>query len=401
MGTASPRDDSAFASATSLAAEFRRRHGADPESIWFSPGRVNTMGAHLDYNGGPVMPCAIDRGTLVALRRRADGRATIASTSFEGELSFEVRAPPPRAGRWSDYPLGVLHALLARLRSEGREPSGVDLLYGGDLPIGAGLSSSASICVGTARALSEAFELESSDLQVVEAALLAERGFVGVRCGIMDPYAVAMARPGALLWLDCKDASWTSVPLDLESVSIAVLDTHVRRELAQVAFNERVQQCSAAFEVLRTLQPAATCLRDIERATLERARPLLEPPLASRAAHVVEEVARTFEARDALLAGDVAGFGARMTAAHASLRANFEVSVRELDLLVECATSVPGVHGARLTGAGFGGCVVALLARGAEQELREACGAPFAGLHGWRPSIEVYRPGGGPRRLAR
>jgi galactokinase len=178
-----------------------------------------------------------------------------------------------------------------------------------------------------------------------------------------------------------------------------VLDTHVRRELAQVAFNERVQQCAAAFEVLRTLQPAATCLRDIERDTLERARPLLEPPLAARAAHVVEEVARTFEARAALLAGDVAAFGARMTAAHASLRGNFEVSVRELDLLVERATSVQGVHGARLTGAGFGGCVVALLARAAEPALREACGASFEALHGWRPSVEVYRPGGGPRRI--
>lgn len=381
---------------------FAERFGRAPATAWFSPGRVNTMGAHLDYNGGPVMPCAIDRGTWIALAPRTDGRVRLASSAFADSLEWPLAAlPARREQRWSDYPLGVLHALLslAAARPGAARPAGFDALFGGDLPIGAGLSSSASVCVGTARAVAQAWGLELSDEDAVETALLAERGFVGVRCGIMDPYAVAMARPGALLWLDCRDRSWESVPLDLDAVSIAVADTQVRRELAQSAFNERVQQCASAFEVLRSLQPAATCLRDISRATLARGASLLEEPLGARARHVVDEVERTFAARDALRRGDLAGFGAAMTAAHRSLRDLFEVSVPELDCLVDAAVAVEGVHGARLTGAGFGGCVVVLLRRGREEALRAACESAFEARYGRRPPIEVYRPGGGPARI--
>lgn len=381
---------------------FAERFGRKPASAWFSPGRVNTMGAHLDYNGGPVMPCAIDRGTWIALAPRADGKVRLASAAFRDALEWPLAAlPARREERWSDYPLGVLRALqaLVAARPGSAQPAGFDALFGGDLPIGAGLSSSASICVGTARAVADAWALELSDEEAVETALLAERGFVGVRCGIMDPYAVAMARPGALLWLDCRDRSFESVPLDLDAVSIAVVDTQVRRELAQSAFNERVQQCACAFELLRTLQPAATCLRDIDRATLARGAALLEEPLRARAQHVVDEVERTFAARDALRRGDLAGFGAAMTAAHRSLRDLFEVSVPELDCIVDAAVEVDGVHGARLTGAGFGGCVVVLLQRGREDALREACSRVFEARHGRRPPIEVYRPAGGPERV--
>ncbi len=374
---------------------FQRRFGASPSAVWFSPGRVNTMGAHLDYNGGPVMPCAIDRGTFVALRLRSDGVVRMASSSFETVLEWPLAAlPTRREQRWSDYPLGVLQALLARAEA----PPGFDILYGGDLAIGAGLSSSASVCVGTARAVAEAWGLTLSAEAVVETALLAERGFVGVRCGIMDPYAIAMARSGSLLWLDCRDRSWESVPLDLDAVSIAVADTQVRRELAQSAFNERVQQCASAFEVLRTLQPEATCLRDITRATYLRGKSMLEAPLALRAQHVVDEVERTFAARAALQRGDVSGFGAAMTAAHHSLRDLFEVSVPELDCLVDAACGVSGVHGSRLTGAGFGGCVVVLLQRGREDAVREACTQAFARRFQREPLIEIYRPSGGPVR---
>jgi galactokinase len=378
----------------------RRFGGGEPPRLWFSPGRVNLMGAHLDYNGGPVMPTAIDRGTFFALRPRSDGRVRLASTLDPGELEFEVRSPPQApARRWWDYPVGVFGELVLRARERGQPADGFDLLFGGNLPVGAGLSSSASICVGTALALADAWGLGLERLELVYVALAAERGFVGVQCGLMDPFAVGLARAGSLLWLDCKDASSAWMPLDASRHSIAVADTLVRRELAQGAFNERVRQCSRAFAELAPHQPGASCLRDIRLETLEARRGALDPLLARRAEHVVREVARTFAARDALLRGDLAGFGAEMTRAHASLRTLFEVSVPELDTLVEAASACAGVLGARLTGAGFGGCVVVLLQRGSEVELQARLQAAFQARFGRAPVVEFFGGDEGPREF--
>jgi galactokinase len=370
--------------------------GVPPPRLWFAPGRVNLMGAHLDYNGGPVMPTAIDRGTFLALRARSDGRVRLASTLEPGEIEFELRElPEAPARRWWDYPVGVLR----ELRGRTRDPRGFELLFGGNLPVGAGLSSSASICVGTALALSQHWGLSLARLELVQAALAAERGYVGVQCGIMDPYAVGLARAGSLLWLDCKDATSAWMPLDAARCSIAVADTLVRRELAQGAFNERVRQCAQAFAALAPHQPGASCLRDIRLETLEARRGALDPLLARRAEHVLREVARTFAARDALEAGDLAGFGAEMTRAHASLRTLFEVSVPELDTLVDAAAGCEGVLGARLTGAGFGGCVVVLLQRGAEPELQARLQREFQARFGRAPSVEFFGGDEGPREI--
>lgn len=371
--------------------------------LFFAPGRVNLMGAHLDYNGGPVMPTAIDRGTFLAARPRADRRVVFASLREAGRQAFSLdELPDERTGSWADYPLGVLRSCLARQRASGRgEAGGVEILFGGNLPVGAGLSSSASICVGTAAALDALWELGEEPLERVESALEAERGFVGVQCGIMDPYAVGLARPGHLLWLDCKDRSWEHLPLDFSRLALAVADTGVRRELAEGAFNERVAECGRAFTELRVHAPNATCLRDIPPAVLEEHRGELLPAVAMRAEHVLREVERTFDAREALLAGDPARFGAAMTAAHASLRDHFEVSCAELDRLVEDATSVPGVLGSRLTGAGFGGCSVILLERGAEEDLRAALDAGFRGAFGRTPRLELFHGDRGPREVMR
>ena len=361
---------------------------------FFSPGRVNLMGAHLDYNGGPVMPMAIDRGTFLAVRERSDDQVCLRSTSEEGEFRFHLPHPPAtRAGRWSDYPCGVV-------RSLGRGATrGLEILFGGNLPVGAGLSSSASICVGTAYALDQVWGLGLQPGERVGAALDAERGFVGVQCGIMDPYAVGLARQGHLLWLDCKDASWEHLPIDHGVVRVAVADTLVRRELAQGAFNRRVEEAGRAFGELRRHAPEASCLRDVTLDVLERHGDDLEPTLRARATHVVHEVRRTFQAREALLAGDVASFGARMLESHASLRDFYDVSVPELDCLVESAAAESGVLGARLTGAGFGGCVVILLERGAEPAL-ERVRERFARRFGREPRIELFGGDSGPRELA-
>jgi len=369
---------------------------ADRLRLFFAPGRVNLMGAHLDYNGGPVMPLAIDRGTFLAVRRRPDRRLRMRSTLDPRELVLDLgEVVPPRAGRWFDYPAGVLRELLAA----GGEGPGIDVLFGGNLPIGAGLSSSASICVGTAFALDSVWELSLSPEARVEAALAAERGYVGVRCGIMDPFAVGLAREGHVLWLDCKDRSTRHIPLDSGAVRVAVADTGVRRELAWGAFNQRVAEARAAFEALARHVPGAVCLRDIPLATLERHAQELDPVVARRAEHVLREVQRTFEARDALLAGDLCAFGRRMLEAHRSLRDLYEVSVAELDALVEAAEAEQGVLGARLTGAGFGGCVAMLLSSAAPEGTLERIAGLFARRFGASPAIEVFGGDPGPREV--
>ncbi len=376
---------------------FRERFGvgAAPR-VFFAPGRVNLMGAHLDYNGGPVMPMAIDRGTFVALAPRSDRVLRLASTLEPGAVELALDAPPPASGHWYDYPLGVVHAL----RGGGHAATcGADVLFGGNLAIGAGLSSSASITVATAFALDALWSLGLARRDHVQVALWAEREFVGVRCGIMDPHAVGLSRPGHLLWLDCRDETTEHLLLDTDAVSIAVADTGVRRELAHVAFNERVRECGEAFERLRRHVPEATCLRDVPLDVLREHEDELDATVARRARHVLEEVARTFTARDALRAGDVETFGAQMTAAHASLRELFEVSVPELDCLVDAAAACEGVLGSRLTGAGFGGCTVVLLRSGAREELESALGSAFERRFGRAPRVAVYRGDGGPREL--
>jgi len=386
------------------AAQLGSRFGpGPPPRLFFSPGRVNLMGAHLDYNGGPVMPTAVDRGTFIAVRASRVKKLRLASTldgaTLEVDLSTVGRQ---RTGWWVDYPLGVaLEVLdLVRHRASIGALAGLDVLFGGDLPIGAGLSSSASICVGTGFALDQMWNLGLARMDLVQAALRAERGFVGVQCGIMDPYAVGLAREGQLLWLDCKDASSAYIPIDATKYRIAVADTLVRRELAQVAFNERVRQCREAFEQLRRHQPDGTCLRDIRLETFEAHRRELDPHVSRRAEHVVREVARTFAARDALARGEVAGLGAEMFRAHDSLRDLFEVSVPELDQLVASAAICRGVLGARLTGAGFGGCVVILLEADAGPGAADRIAFDFERRFGRRPSIELYGGDAGPREVA-
>ncbi len=378
---------------------FSDRFGSGaPPRLFFSPGRVNLMGAHLDYNGGQVIPMAIDRGTFLALRPRSDGRVLLASTWSPEAFEWHGDALPGTAlGQWVDYPLGVLLGFAQRTE----RLAGLELLFGGNLPIGAGLSSSASLTVGTAYALDLTYATGLTALDRVRLALEAERNFVGVQCGIMDPFAVGLAREGHLLMLDCKDETYEHLPLDPEQTVVGVADTGVRRELAQTEFNRRVGECRAAFDALRVHCPGATCLRDIPPEVLRRHEADLPADIVKRARHVLDEVARTGSARRALLAGDTQTFGAMMTAAHESLRDLYEVSVPELDHLVEIASGCPSVLGARLTGAGFGGCVVFLVRAGGERELADCIASAYPQRFGLLPDVAFFRGDRGPREIAR
>ncbi|MEZ5974346.1 MAG: galactokinase, partial [Planctomycetota bacterium] len=347
---------------------------------------MNLFGGHLDYNGGPVMPTAIDRGTFLAVRPRTDRVLRLESQLDSQGLQFDLdRVPTDRSHRWVDYPVGVIRELLQRHRDGGSDTElcGLDVLFGGNLPVGAGLSSSASICVGTAFALTEIWGLDLSRLDQVDCALQAEREFVGVQCGIMDPYAIGLARPGHLLWLDCKDRSFEHLPVDFDALAIVVANSGVQRELAASEFNKRVRQCAKAFETLAPHVPGAQVLRDVRPEELETHRHRLEPTLARRAEHVVQEVGRTMQARQALEQGDYVKLGALMTTTHRSLRDLFEVSSPELDLLVQAATECAPCFGSRLTGAGFGGCTVMLVDPAGVQEVVEHVQQRYRDEKGW------------------
>ncbi|MDF1839056.1 MAG: galactokinase [Planctomycetota bacterium] len=384
---------------------FYSRMGEGPQTVrlFFSPGRVNLFGGHLDYNGGPVMPTAIDRGTFLAIRPREDGVIHLQSRLDSQGLEFVLgQEPRTKSGRWVDYPVGVIRELLTHWNAGGaaRPVCGLDILYGGNLPVGAGLSSSASICVGTAFALNEVWQLGLDRRSQVQCALDAEREFVGVQCGIMDPFAIGLAKPGHLLWLDCKDESFEHLPIDFEELSIVVANSGVQRELAAGEFNKRVMQCSQAFEAMKKHVPGAKCMRDVDPASFEEHRSELEPVLEKRATHVVAEVVRTFAARQALVDGDYERLGQFMTETHRSLRDNFEVSSPELDLLVEAALEVDGCYGSRLTGAGFGGCTVIMAHPDAVSEVAAHVRKRYSAEKGWMPDVEVFHGDEGPREVS-
>ncbi|MFT4539963.1 MAG: galactokinase [Planctomycetota bacterium] len=379
------------------ATELERRFGpGGPWRSFFSPGRVNLFGAHLDYNGGPVMPTAIDRGTFISLREGRPSRLRLASTLDDTNFDIGLdELPDSPQGGWYDYPIGVVRTMRFALGAD--RIGGIDVMFGGDLPIGAGLSSSASICVGFAFALNEFFDLGLDPIARIGAALDAERGYVGVQCGIMDPYAVGLAKPNHVLWLECKSGVYEHVPLDFERVAIGVADTGVRRELAQGEFNKRVAECAAAYEGLKAFDPQASCLAQISPAVLEEHAGSLDEALRRRALHVVHENARAYEARAALERGDLAALGDNMLRTHASLRELYEVSCHELDVLVEAAGSSSAIFGGRLTGAGFGGCVVILADPNRKELAREDLTRAFVDALGREPVIEFFGGDAGPR----
>jgi galactokinase len=352
----------------------------DVEVVVRSPGRVNLIGEHTDHNEGWVLPAAIDRGTDVVARRRTDRVLHVRS----GSLGFTDEAGlddlDPAAGpAWARYVRGTAALLLAA----GVDLPGADLHLDGDLPIGGGLSSSASVELGVATAL---LALAGESMDPTDLARLGQRvenEVVGVASGLMDQLAVAWGKRGHALLIDCRSAAVEPVPLP-DDVRLLVLDSAVPRQLAESGYNERRAECERALLALRATRPGITALRDVSSAEVEAAAGLLDPVAFRRARHVATEDERVLVAADALRRGALAEVGALLVASHASLRDDFEVSVPELDALVDIAVATPGVQGARLTGAGFGGCALALVEPAAVDDAaaevvaryREATGRP-------------------------
>ncbi len=341
---------------TRLHVAFRRQFGASPTHCARAPGRVNLIGEHTDYNDGFVLPMAVDRHIWVAFAPRDDRRARLWSVDFGQGSAFglDAIARDPSAP-WSDYVRGVAWALTEK----GIALRGMDAAIHGTVPIGAGLSSSAALEVAAALAFlaSSGESVPLPDLAL--ACQRAENEFVGNRCGIMDQFVSALGRAGHALFLDCRTLEHQHVPLP-QGYRIVVANSNVRRALVDSAYNERRAQCE---EAARTLGVRA--LRDADEAMLGSAKARMSEVVYRRARHVVAENARVLRAVDAMRRGDADTFGALMDASHASLRDDYEVSCRELDALVDIARRLPGCLGARMTGAGFGGCTVNLVEAGA------------------------------------
>jgi galactokinase len=370
---------------------FSERFWRPVEHVVRAPGRVNLIGEHTDYNDGFVLPVAIERDMMVALAPRADREVNLYSLDFGEAATFsldEMRKDEEHA--WSNYARGVAQ----ELQQAGVSLVGLDAVTQGNVPIGAGLSSSAAFEVAMALAFILAAGAPLDRVQVALIAQRAENRFVGMQCGIMDQFVSALGEAGHALFIDTRDLSHRAVPLP-EGVRVVICDTMTRRGLVGSAYNERRRQCEEAVRILQGVLPGIRALRDVTAGDLARYGHLLPPVVLKRARHVVTENARVLDAIRALEAGRPEEFGRLMDASHASLRDDFEVSSPELNLMVEVARGAPGCLGARMTGAGFGGATVNLVREGQVQAFVEAVGAGYQARTGLKPEITVTRAAAG------
>ncbi len=361
-----------------------------------APGRVNLIGEHTDYNDGFVLPVAIDLGISIALLPTGDGRVelTLAESGQRGVL--ELDAPGGRRGTWLDYVAGMAWALAGA----GATVTGFRGLLASDLPQAAGLSSSAALEVAAAWALSGGEPPRMDPMDLVHVVQRSENTYIGLQNGIMDQFASVFGEPGRALLLDCRSLEHRAIALPLDEVALVVCHSGSSRRLEASAYNERRAQCEAAVADIAVAEPGVRSLRDVTPAMLDTARDRLDPLTARRAAHVVAENRRVLDAVAALEAGNLDEVGRLFSESHASLRDQYEVSSPELDILVEIAAATPGVVGARLTGAGFGGSTINLVRRQAVGALREAVLREYPERTGLTPRVFVVEASGGAARIA-
>ncbi|KAF6627313.1 galactokinase [Paenibacillus sp. LX16] len=385
---------------TELKKHFIEKYGESSNElrIFHAPGRVNLIGEHIDYNGGYVLPAALEFGTTLILRARNDDEIHFASTN----LSYEVSISREELGKnktdeWVDYPVGVL----VELAEKGVYPSnGYDLLYHGEIPNGAGLSSSASIEVVTGYAF---LTIEKQETDTVEIALLsqrAENNYVGVNCGIMDQFAVANGAADHAILLMCDTLEYRKVPFRTGAYKLVIGNTNKRRGLVDSAYNERRSQCAEALSILQQQEPSLEYLAQLDETRFgELQHHIADQTVRRRAQHVVEENARVLASVDALAANELAAFGQLMNASHDSLRDLYEVSCTELDVMVEEARRIPGTLGARMTGAGFGGCTVSLVHEDDVERFVKEVGEAYQTRTGLEASFYVCKAGDGVKEL--
>ena len=367
-----------------LAQKFEDLFGSRPR-IFCAPGRVNLLGEHTDYNDGFVMPCAIGFSTRVAISPRPDHRLVIRSEDFPEQLEIDIdHLPSQGTGIWSDYVLGIA----VMLKEAGHPISGASLLVRGEVPIGAGLSSSAAIEVASALAL---MSLNGTRLALPEVAKLCQRAeneFIGARVGIMDQFVSCLGRAGHALLLDCRSLEFKLIPIP-DDIRLVICNTMVKHEHSSGAYNRRREECDEGVKILRQWYPKATALRDISLEQLQQHKAAIPETVYKRCLHVVSENKRVLEGGKYLTDGDVQRFGGLMRDSHLSLRDLFEVSCKELDVMVEMAESLEGFCGGRMTGGGFGGCTVNLVKAPAASQFAGQIAERYQAATGIKPDIYV------------
>lgn len=372
--------------------------GTSNEEIkfFFSPGRVNLIGEHTDYNGGYVFPCALSFGTYLAVRKTSDPVVRMATTNFSYRAGISLDKLNEKHGdEWVNYPLGVF----SELAKKGFKAQGLEMLYSGNIPNKSGLSSSASIELVTAVALDTIYKLGYDRVELVKIGRAAENYFVGVNCGIMDQFAVGMGKKDHAIYLNCDTLDYELVPMNLTGYKLVIANTNKSRGLADSKYNERVAECQAA---VKALQPGKKIqyLAELTGAEFAQYQHLItDLTVMRRARHAVLENERTSLAVKTLKEGDLYTFGQLMNDSHDSLRYDYEVTGLELDTMVDETRKIPGVIGSRMTGAGFGGCTVSLVKDEAVENLINTVGPAYKAITGLTADFYVAEIGDGAKQI--
>ena len=381
-----------------LVAAFRAQYGNEPTVVAIGPGRVNLIGEHTDYNDGFVLPVAITRDVRIVMRPRDDSLVRIFSLEYDGWGEFDLNAIGYQKEQlWINYIQGVAQAL----QQKGLQLRGMDAVLSGNVPRASGLSSSAALEVAAAKAfMAGAGALDAlTGTQIAQAAQKAENEFVGVNCGIMDQFISVLGAPDHALLIDCRTLDYQLVPFPANA-ALVIGNTKASRSLAGSAYNERRAQCEAGVAVLQSVLPEISALRDVTSSQLEAHKALLDPVVYRRCHHVITENERVLQTVHALEQNDLVRVGQLMNASHVSLRDDYEVSSPALDVMVEAMSSVSGCYGARLTGAGFGGCAVALVEPGREQAMADAIYAQYPKATNIWPDVYTSPVSGGARTIS-
>ena len=370
------------------------------EALFFSPGRVDQIGEHTDYNGGMVFPCAITFGTYAVVSKRTDSCMRLFSNNFKEKGIIDVALQTlhyDKKDDWANYVKGVLYFL----QQEGFEiPCGLNILIEGNIPNGAGLSSSASLEVLTGTILKETFQLPISKLDIIKLSQKAENQFVGMNCGIMDQFIIGMGKKDHAIALDTGTLEYTYAPVQLKQASIVIMNTNKQRGLTDSKYNERRAECEHALSQLQTVVKIKN-LCDLKETEFEKVQHIITSPVErKRARHAVLENIRVKKAIAALEKNDIEEFGALMNASHISLRDDYEVTGIELDTLVESAWNQSGTIGARMTGAGFGGCAIAIVRNDDIEDFTAAVRREYTQAIGYEPDFYIASIGDGAGKLA-
>lgn len=381
-----------------LRSTFASIYGEGEIAGYFSPGRVNLIGEHTDYNGGFVFPCALSFGTYLLIRKTENPFFRFASVNLENkeQISLDKLTTPLAKGNWVNYPLGTIAQFVKRGLSIDR---GADILIYGNVPGGAGLSSSAALEVVTAVAINDQFNFDLPQVELVKMGQKAEHEFAGVNCGIMDQFASGMGAKDRAIFLNCDTLDYELVPVVLDGVKIVIGNTNSPHSLDSGKYNERVAQCNAAVDAIKPYKSIKNLAEiDFEEFTQVEDK-IQDEVVKRRARHVVTEIKRTTDAVAALKKGELEQFGQLMNGSHDSLRDDYEVTGNELDTMVEEARKIDGVIGSRMTGGGFGGSTVSLVKDEAVEKFIEQVGKNYEARTGLKPEFYVAEIGDGGHRL--